>query len=141
MPWPLGGKWCHQQRKSKQSMLARHLVSNPCSEQKPMVHSLVAASYLEYTYNYASNTIDPDWDVIKQCAGMLTNLMNITALKHVKGHQYNNINYDVLDVPARLNADLDILAGTFRINYKHHTKEVLQLPVNTIQVNIGNAYL
>eukprot|EP00957_Ditylum_brightwellii_P054980 4167230-Ditylum_brightwellii.AAC.1 len=64
---------------------------------------------LEYPYDYSFRTIDPDWDITVQICDSLRSKKIKTNLKHIKGHQDDDTPYEELDLPARLNTEVDFM--------------------------------
>eukprot|EP00957_Ditylum_brightwellii_P209353 15361312-Ditylum_brightwellii.AAC.1 len=66
-----------------------------------------------YNYNYPSNTLDSDWDLLKQIATTMQTMEPIPKVSHVKGHQDDITPYNELDWASQQNVDTDKLAGNF----------------------------
>eukprot|EP00957_Ditylum_brightwellii_P078575 5974042-Ditylum_brightwellii.AAC.1 len=69
---------------------------------------------LEYPYDYSFHTINPDWDIIVQICDILKDNKFNTDLEHVKGHQDENMPYEELNPPARLNTEVDFMAVDYQ---------------------------
>ena len=69
----------------------------------------------EFTFNYTTNTLTPDWDLIKAIHTQYTKFEEST-LEHVKGHQDKKVAYEDLPLVAQLNVDADMEAGNYALN-------------------------
>eukprot|EP00957_Ditylum_brightwellii_P138154 10531558-Ditylum_brightwellii.AAC.1 len=76
-----------------------------------------ANNQIKYAFDYPFNTLEPDWDVIAQCAEHLCIYESNLKISYVKSHQDNNMPYEELNPPAKLNVDADSLATTYQIQY------------------------
>eukprot|EP00957_Ditylum_brightwellii_P131862 10055557-Ditylum_brightwellii.AAC.1 len=92
-----------------------------------------------YLFNYSFHTIDPDWDTIAQICDILAT-MNIKAeFKHVKGYQDDDTPYKELDLPAKLNTNVDVLAIGYRTTKGMKCTKVMWLPINKIQLHASDS--
>ena len=57
--------------------------------------------------------IDDDIDILLEIQHIIKELDDMIEFKHIKGHQNDDIPYDQLPYPARLNCDMDHLAKLF----------------------------
>eukprot|EP00957_Ditylum_brightwellii_P008590 651405-Ditylum_brightwellii.AAC.1 len=65
---------------------------------------------LTYSHDHPSNTLDSEWDLIKQIAVTILTMKRQPKISHVKGHQDNDTLYHELDSFIQQNVDADQLA-------------------------------
>jgi hypothetical protein len=70
----------------------------------------------QYSANYATGTLAPDWDLLEQIYDAIQGLSIPPKFKHGKGHQDDTVAYAKLPLPATLNVDADHEAGNFQWN-------------------------
>jgi hypothetical protein len=71
----------------------------------------------QYSVNYATATLAPDWDLLEQIYDAIQDLSISPKFEHVKGHQGDTVAYAKLSLPAQLNVDADHEAGNFQWNH------------------------
>jgi hypothetical protein len=71
----------------------------------------------QYSVNYATATLTPDWDTLEQIYAALQALTTPPTFEHVKGHQVDKVAYAHLPLPAQLNVDADHEADHFQWNH------------------------
>eukprot|EP00957_Ditylum_brightwellii_P185958 14157276-Ditylum_brightwellii.AAC.1 len=97
---------------------------------------------LTYTHDYPFNTLEPDWDVVAQIAETLKQYNDLITITHVKSHQDDNMPFDELTMPARLNIAADSLATNYSI--QHSTQQCVEVPrmeINYVQLCTTNGLI
>eukprot|EP00957_Ditylum_brightwellii_P169962 12936917-Ditylum_brightwellii.AAC.1 len=93
-------------------------------------------SQLSYKWDYPSNTLESDWDVVNQIAPTLKTSEGRYSVEHIKGHQDNKCAYEELDGKSQQNVDAATLAGSFLSENPQFHPLVPHIASNPIELNI-----
>eukprot|EP00957_Ditylum_brightwellii_P041264 3124370-Ditylum_brightwellii.AAC.1 len=78
-----------------------------------------------YDKDYPLNTLDSDWDLMKQITETVKAMQCLLTFSHVKGHQDRDIPYTDLKGQSQQNIDADRLAGEYM---DHHSTYLASVP-------------
>eukprot|EP00957_Ditylum_brightwellii_P145158 11056857-Ditylum_brightwellii.AAC.1 len=94
---------------------------------------------LSYPYDYPSNILDCDWDLIKQIAVTVQSFPRLPIFAHIKGHQDDTQNNEDLNQKSQQNVDADKLAGGYNIAHDQQRIYVPCVHANLAQLQVqGN---
>jgi hypothetical protein len=94
----------------------------------------------QYSANYATATLAPDWDLLKQIYDAIQDLTITPKFEHVKGHQDNKVAYQKLSLPAQLNVDADHEAGNFQWNHAPTQRDHVPTHASTrVQLHVAGS--
>ena len=68
---------------------------------------------------FVNDTMEPEWDLLQAITHTLQQMGPSVQVRHVKGHQNDNINVHKLPLPAQLNVEADKLASDFQTKSLH----------------------
>lgn len=83
------------------------------------------------------DVLRPDWDVLIELQVALSCLPGVT-LKHVRGHQDRDTEYQHLSLMAQLNVDADHMAGEFQDFHGRAHPIVLLSPVTRVHLHLSD---
>eukprot|EP00957_Ditylum_brightwellii_P142863 10885618-Ditylum_brightwellii.AAC.1 len=97
---------------------------------------LISHICLQLTYNedYPSNTLDSNWDLVKQINKTVESMQCLPKFSHVKGHHDKDMPYEDLDWWSQQNVDADQLAGEYMDCHGSYLAEVPLVEVNKAQL-------
>eukprot|EP00957_Ditylum_brightwellii_P185420 14118677-Ditylum_brightwellii.AAC.1 len=93
-------------------------------------------SQLTYDKEYPSNTLDSEWDLVKQITKTVKAMQCLPTFSHVKGHQDRDIPYKDLKGHSQQNIDAGRLAREYMDRYGTYLATVPCIEANKVQIKV-----
>eukprot|EP00957_Ditylum_brightwellii_P163888 12477096-Ditylum_brightwellii.AAC.1 len=91
---------------------------------------------LSYPYDYPSNTLEYNWDLIKEIIVTVKPFPCLLTFAHIKGHQDDTKKYKGLDQKSQQNVDADTLAGAYNVAHDQQRIYVPSVHANPAQLQV-----